>query len=135
MDSDFDAKTFRRNLTRSDNYNRKGFGHKEETLKLMNREYTTQDKIADFEMKLMDIDSEHLGIPDAEYHSICIQGLPEGALRKIILTASGGAFRDWPVEKLKEVKVADALKHPNWNMGKKITVDSATLFNKDSNSG
>ncbi|XP_018467459.1 4-hydroxy-3-methylbut-2-enyl diphosphate reductase, chloroplastic-like [Raphanus sativus] len=70
MDSDFDAKTFRRNLTRSDNYNRKGFGHKEETLKLMNREYTTQDKIADFEMKLMDIDSEHLGIPDAEYHSI-----------------------------------------------------------------
>lgn len=39
-------------------------------------------------------------------------------------------FRDWPVEKLKEVKVADALKHPNWNMGKKITVDSATLFNK-----
>ncbi|CAH2043789.1 unnamed protein product [Thlaspi arvense] len=60
----------------------------------------------------------------------CIQGLPEGALRKIILTASGGAFRDWPVEKLKEVKVADALKHPNWNMGKKITVDSATLFNK-----
>lgn len=39
-------------------------------------------------------------------------------------------FRDWPVEKLKEVKVADALKHPNWSMGKKITVDSATLFNK-----
>lgn len=39
-------------------------------------------------------------------------------------------YRDWPVEKLKEVKVADALKHPNWNMGKKITVDSATLFNK-----
>jgi 1-deoxy-D-xylulose-5-phosphate reductoisomerase len=56
--------------------------------------------------------------------------LPEGALRRIILTASGGAFRDWPVDKLKEVKVADALKHPNWNMGKKITVDSATLFNK-----
>jgi 1-deoxy-D-xylulose-5-phosphate reductoisomerase len=38
--------------------------------------------------------------------------------------------RDWPVDKLKDVKVADALKHPNWNMGKKITVDSATLFNK-----
>ncbi|CAA0826726.1 1-deoxy-D-xylulose 5-phosphate reductoisomerase-chloroplastic [Striga hermonthica] len=60
----------------------------------------------------------------------CIQGLPEGALRRIILTASGGAFRDLPVDKLKDVKVADALKHPNWNMGKKITVDSATLFNK-----
>lgn len=38
--------------------------------------------------------------------------------------------RDWPVEKLKEVKVADALKHPNWSMGRKITVDSATLMNK-----
>ena len=42
MDSDFDAKTFRKNLTRSDNYDRKGFGHKEETLKLMNREYTSE---------------------------------------------------------------------------------------------
>ena len=38
--------------------------------------------------------------------------------------------RDWPVEKLKDVKVADALKHPNWSMGRKITVDSATLMNK-----
>lgn len=41
-----------------------------------------------------------------------------------------GDNRDWPADKLKDVKVADALKHPNWNMGKKITVDSATLFNK-----
>ena len=47
----------------------------------------------------------------------CIQGLPEGGLRRIILTASGGAFRDWPVEKLKEVKAADAIKHPNWRCG------------------
>lgn len=75
-------------------------------------------------VKILPADSEHSAIFQ------CIQGLPEGALRRIILTASGGAFRDWPVEKLKEVKVADALKHPNWNMGKKITVDSATLFNK-----
>ncbi|KAF3512719.1 hypothetical protein F2Q69_00005103 [Brassica cretica] len=75
-------------------------------------------------VKILPADSEHSAIFQ------CIQGLPEGALRKIILTASGGAFRDWPVEKLKEVKVADALKHPNWSMGKKITVDSATLFNK-----
>jgi 1-deoxy-D-xylulose-5-phosphate reductoisomerase len=43
-----------------------------------------------------------------------LQGLPEGGLRRIILTASGGAFRDWPVEKLKEVTAADAVKHPNW---------------------
>jgi 1-deoxy-D-xylulose-5-phosphate reductoisomerase len=45
-------------------------------------------------------------------------------MRRIILTASGGAFRDLPVEKLPHVTVADALKHPNWSMGKKITVDS-----------
>ncbi|GJN37726.1 hypothetical protein PR202_gb26712 [Eleusine coracana subsp. coracana] len=77
-------------------------------------------------VKILPADSEHSAIFQ------CIQGLSEGSLRRIILTASGGAFRqvDWPVDKLKEVKVADALKHPNWNMGKKITVDSATLFNK-----
>ncbi|KAL8465403.1 hypothetical protein ACS0TY_034782 [Phlomoides rotata] len=75
-------------------------------------------------VKILPADSEHSAIFQ------CIQGLPEGALRRIILTASGGAFRDLPVEKLKDVTVADALKHPNWNMGKKITVDSATLFNK-----
>jgi 1-deoxy-D-xylulose-5-phosphate reductoisomerase len=51
-------------------------------------------------------------------------------LKKIILTASGGAFRDLPVDKLRHVTVADALKHPNWSMGKKITIDSATLMNK-----
>ncbi|XP_020151947.1 1-deoxy-D-xylulose 5-phosphate reductoisomerase, chloroplastic [Aegilops tauschii subsp. strangulata] len=75
-------------------------------------------------VKILPADSEHSAIFQ------CIQGLSEGSLRRVILTASGGAFRDWPVEKLKDVKVADALKHPNWSMGKKITVDSATLFNK-----
>ncbi|CAH9102069.1 unnamed protein product [Cuscuta europaea] len=75
-------------------------------------------------VKILPADSEHSAIFQ------CIQGLPEGALRRIILTASGGAFRDLPVDKLKDVQVADALKHPNWSMGKKITVDSATLFNK-----
>ena len=50
-----------------------------------------------------------------------LQGVPPGALRRVILTASGGAFRDWPKEKLAEVRVADALKHPNWAMGAKIT--------------
>ncbi|CAI7755666.1 unnamed protein product, partial [Closterium sp. NIES-54] len=74
----------------------------------------------------------HILPADSEHSAIfqCIQGLPEGGLRRIILTASGGAFRDWPVEKLKEVTPADALKHPNWSMGRKITVDSATLMNK-----
>eukprot|EP00899_Mesostigma_viride_P020104 jgi/Mesvir1/28095/Mv04682-RA.1 len=74
----------------------------------------------------------HILPADSEHSALfqCIQGLPEGGLRRIILTASGGAFRDWPVEKLAEVKPADALKHPNWSMGPKITVDSATLMNK-----
>ncbi|KAL2623057.1 hypothetical protein R1flu_003262 [Riccia fluitans] len=75
-------------------------------------------------IKILPADSEHSAIFQ------CIQGLPEGGLRRIILTASGGAFRDWPVENLQYVKVADALKHPNWSMGRKITVDSATLMNK-----
>ncbi|ESA33502.1 1-deoxy-d-xylulose 5-phosphate reductoisomerase [Leptolyngbya sp. Heron Island J] len=75
-------------------------------------------------VKLLPADSEHSAIFQ------CMQGLPEGGLRRIILTASGGAFRDWPVEKLKHVTVADAVKHPNWSMGRKITVDSATMMNK-----
>lgn len=75
-------------------------------------------------VKLLPADSEHSAIFQ------CLQGVPEGGLKRIILTASGGAFRDWPVEKLPEVTVADAIKHPNWSMGRKITVDSATLMNK-----
>lgn len=75
-------------------------------------------------VKLLPADSEHSAIFQ------CLQGVPEGGLRRILLTASGGAFRDWPVEKLPQVSVADALKHPNWSMGQKITVDSATLMNK-----
>ncbi|MEO0394559.1 MAG: 1-deoxy-D-xylulose-5-phosphate reductoisomerase [Cyanobacteria bacterium P01_A01_bin.137] len=75
-------------------------------------------------VKLLPADSEHSAIFQ------CLQGLPEGGLRRIILTASGGAFRDWPVERLKDVTVADAIKHPNWSMGRKITVDSATMMNK-----
>ncbi len=57
-------------------------------------------------------------------------GIPTPGLRNIQLTASGGAFRDWPAEKLKNATVKDATSHPNWSMGKKITVDSATLMNK-----
>lgn len=75
-------------------------------------------------VKLLPADSEHSAIFQ------CLQGVPNGGLRRIILTASGGAFRDLPIEKLASVKVADALKHPNWTMGQKITIDSATLMNK-----
>ncbi|NJK58856.1 MAG: 1-deoxy-D-xylulose-5-phosphate reductoisomerase [Pleurocapsa sp. SU_5_0] len=75
-------------------------------------------------VKLLPADSEHSAIFQ------CLQGVPNGGLRRIILTASGGSFRDLPVEKLSSVTVKDALKHPNWSMGQKITIDSATLMNK-----
>ncbi|ACK68757.1 1-deoxy-D-xylulose 5-phosphate reductoisomerase [Gloeothece citriformis PCC 7424] len=75
-------------------------------------------------VKLLPADSEHSAIFQ------CLQGVPEKGLRKILLTASGGSFRDLPVEKLSTVTVQDALKHPNWSMGRKITIDSATLMNK-----
>jgi 1-deoxy-D-xylulose-5-phosphate reductoisomerase len=80
--------------------------------------------IAKYGVKILPADSEHSAIFQ------CLQGVASGGLRRIILTASGGAFRDLPVEKLATVKVADALKHPNWSMGQKITIDSATLMNK-----
>ena len=76
------------------------------------------------QVKLLPADSEHSAIFQ------CLQGVPQGGLKKIILTASGGSFRDLPVEKLSSVTVGDALKHPNWSMGQKITIDSATLMNK-----
>ncbi|WP_319418945.1 1-deoxy-D-xylulose-5-phosphate reductoisomerase [Pleurocapsa sp. FMAR1] len=76
------------------------------------------------QVKLLPADSEHSAIFQ------CLQGIPEGGLRRIILTASGGSFRDLPIEKLASVTVKDALKHPNWSMGQKITIDSATLMNK-----
>ena len=75
-------------------------------------------------VKMLPADSEHSAIFQ------CLQGFPPGGLRRIILTASGGAFRDWPIEDLVKVRVQDALKHPNWAMGAKITVDSATMMNK-----
>lgn len=73
---------------------------------------------------ILPVDSEHSAIFQ------CLQGNPEKALNKIILTASGGPFYGRSREQLKNVTVADALKHPNWSMGAKITVDSATLMNK-----
>ncbi len=80
--------------------------------------------VTEYGVKLLPADSEHSAIFQ------CLQGVPAGGLARIILTASGGAFRDLPVEALSQVTIADALKHPNWTMGKKITIDSATLMNK-----
>ena len=75
-------------------------------------------------VKLLPVDSEHNAVFQ------CIEGHPAAGVRRVILTASGGAFRDWPTERLARATPADALRHPNWSMGPKITVDSATLANK-----
>lgn len=74
--------------------------------------------------RLLPVDSEHNAVFQ------CLEGHRSADVRRLVLTASGGAFRDWPLEKLAQVTPADALKHPNWAMGPKITVDSATLANK-----
>ena len=73
---------------------------------------------------LLPVDSEHSAILQ------CLQGHPRDDVRRVILTASGGPFRDFSYEEMEKVTPAQALKHPNWNMGPKITVDSATLMNK-----
>ena len=74
--------------------------------------------------RLLPVDSEHNAVFQ------CLEGHRAADVRRLVLTASGGAFRDWPVERLARATPADALKHPNWAMGPKITVDSATLANK-----
>ncbi len=75
-------------------------------------------------VKIYPVDSEHSAIFQ------CLQGNKKEQLSKIILTASGGPFFKKTYEELKKVTKADALKHPNWSMGNKITIDSATLMNK-----
>lgn len=74
--------------------------------------------------RLLPVDSEHNAVFQ------CLQGHAHAEVRRVVLTASGGAFRDWPADRLVSATVADALRHPNWSMGPKITVDSATLANK-----
>jgi len=71
--------------------------------------------------KIQPIDSEHFGLWYL---------MQERPLQKMIITASGGAFRDWDIEKLQNASLADTQKHPNWSMGQKITIDSATMVNK-----
>jgi 1-deoxy-D-xylulose-5-phosphate reductoisomerase len=75
-------------------------------------------------VKILPVDSEHSAIFQ------CLNGENPKQLHKILLTASGGPFRGKKKEELKDVQVEDALKHPNWSMGRKITIDSATLVNK-----
>jgi len=74
--------------------------------------------------EILPVDSEH----SAVFNLMRI--LDRSSIDEIVLTASGGAFRDYTIEQLKNVKVADALRHPTWQMGKKITIDSASMANK-----
>jgi 1-deoxy-D-xylulose-5-phosphate reductoisomerase len=74
--------------------------------------------------EIVPVDSEHSAILQ------CIGGRPRAEVRRLVLTASGGPFRGWSSERLARATVADALQHPTWRMGRKITVDSATLANK-----
>ncbi|MGI9077861.1 MAG: 1-deoxy-D-xylulose-5-phosphate reductoisomerase [Gemmatimonadaceae bacterium] len=74
--------------------------------------------------EIVPVDSEHSAILQ------CVAGRPHTEVRRVILTASGGPFRSWAQERLERATVSDALQHPTWRMGRKITIDSATLANK-----
>ncbi len=75
-------------------------------------------------VRILPVDSEHSAIFQ------CLNGEPGRAAHKILLTASGGPFRGWTRQQLAGVRLEDALKHPNWSMGRKITIDSSTMVNK-----
>ena len=77
-----------------------------------------------FGTKLLPVDSEHSAIFQ------CLSGEDPSTVDRIIITASGGAFRDWPLDTLKTATLKQASTHPNWNMGQRITIDSASMFNK-----
>ncbi|MEL6619847.1 MAG: 1-deoxy-D-xylulose-5-phosphate reductoisomerase [Pseudomonadota bacterium] len=74
--------------------------------------------------RLLPVDSEHSAVFQA------LVGEDMAAVERIIITASGGAFRDWPLDQLAEATLAQASSHPNWDMGQRITIDSASMFNK-----
>jgi 1-deoxy-D-xylulose-5-phosphate reductoisomerase len=74
--------------------------------------------------ELVPVDSEHSAILQ------CLAGRPTSEVRRLVITASGGPFRQWSARELEQATLADALQHPTWRMGRKITVDSATLANK-----
>jgi len=75
-------------------------------------------------VQLLPVDSEHNAIFQ------CLEGRGRESLKRIILTASGGPFRELPAERFASITIEQALKHPTWKMGSKITIDSATLMNR-----
>lgn len=100
------------------------------TLALANKESLVcagalvRETAARHDARLLPVDSEHSAVFQA------LVGEDMAAVERIILTASGGAFRDWPLEALERATLAEASCHPNWNMGQRITIDSASMFNK-----
>lgn len=80
--------------------------------------------IKEKKVRLLPVDSEHSAIFQ------CLNGEKGNKIEKILLTASGGPFRGWTREQMEHVTLEDALKHPNWSMGRKITIDSSTMVNK-----
>jgi 1-deoxy-D-xylulose-5-phosphate reductoisomerase len=85
---------------------------------------TVMSEARRYGVKVLAVDSEHSAIFQ------CLDGKPTNSVRRLILTASGGPFRCTPKEQFSSITVEQALKHPSWVMGRKITIDSATLFNK-----
>ncbi len=75
-------------------------------------------------VRLLPVDSEHNALFQ------CLEGIPKPHVSRLVLTGSGGSFRDLPTEQLQTVSLEQALKHPNWDMGPKVTIDSATMANK-----
>lgn len=82
------------------------------------------DIICDDRSQLIPVDSEHSAMLQ------CLVGEPLEKIEKLVITASGGPFRTWTKKQMEEITVSDALDHPNWSMGAKITIDSATMMNK-----
>lgn len=80
--------------------------------------------LSEHEVNLYPVDSEHSAIWQ------CLQGEQLTQVQRLLLTASGGPFRETPLEQFQEITVEEALDHPNWSMGRKITIDSATMMNK-----
>ncbi|WP_078413222.1 1-deoxy-D-xylulose-5-phosphate reductoisomerase [Priestia abyssalis] len=100
------------------------------TIALANKEtlvtagHIVMEEAAKYGVSILPVDSEHSAIYQ------CLQGEKEQTIERLILTASGGSFRDKRREELEGVTVSQALNHPNWSMGAKITIDSATMMNK-----
>ncbi len=80
--------------------------------------------LKDSKSRVFPVDSEHSAIYQ------CLQGESSASVRRLIITASGGPFRTWESSRIEKATASDALKHPNWSMGAKITIDSATMLNK-----